>query len=83
MCMCKEGWCVGFGQEGAFSTYGFLCGGGGNCLKYFKGGWNKKEWSGSKKFKSGRSGKAGLRGACLKKGEGMEPLYELWVYPRN
>ena len=36
--MFKESWCVGFGQEG-----GCLREGGGNCLKYYKGGWNRKE----------------------------------------
>ena len=31
VCMCKEGWRVGLGQEG-----GSLREGGGNCLKYLK-----------------------------------------------
>ena len=28
VCICKEGWCVGLGQEG-----GCLCDGGGSCHK--------------------------------------------------
>ena len=34
--MCKEGWCVGLGQEG-------VAVGWGNYLKYLKRGWNRKE----------------------------------------
>ena len=37
VCMCKEGWCVGLGQEG-----GSLREGGGNCLKYLKRRWKRK-----------------------------------------
>ena len=38
VCMCKEGWYVGLGQEGVF-----LREGGGNCMKYLKKRWGKKE----------------------------------------
>ena len=48
--------------------------GGGNCLKYLKKGWNRKEGRGNEDFKKG-GGKAGSRGGCLKKG-GQEPPYE-------
>ena len=42
--MCKEGWCVRLGRKGL-----------GNCLRYFKRGWNKKEGRGNKDFKKGAS----------------------------
>ena len=43
--MCKGGWCVeDQGRSG-------LREGGGNCLKHFKRGWNRKEWSRNKDFK--------------------------------
>ena len=45
---------------------------GGNCLKYFKRGWNRKEGKGSKDVQKG--GKAGPRGGCLKKKGGWNPL---------
>ena len=48
--------------------------GGGNCLKYLKRGWNRKEGRGSKDFKKG--GQGGAKGGCLKKGV-LEPPYEL------
>ena len=57
--MCKEGWCVGLGQEG-------LREGGGNSLKYLKNGWNRKD--GRRKKGTARS-----RGGCLKNG-GLEPF---------
>ena len=37
LCMCKESWCVGLGQEG-----GSLREGGGDCLKYLQRGWIEK-----------------------------------------
>ena len=40
--------------------------GGGNCLKYLKWGWNRKEGKGNKDFKKRRQ--AGSRGRCLKLG---------------
>ena len=46
--MCNEGWCVGLAQEG-----GSLREGGGNCLKYLRRGWNRKEGSGNKNVKKG------------------------------
>ena len=51
--------------------------GGGNCLKYLKRRWNRKEGRGHKDFK--RGGEAGSRGGCLKSG-GLEPPYELCVH---
>ena len=51
--MCKEGWCVRLGQEG-----GCLRERGGNCMKYFKSGWNRRKGSGNKDFKK-RRGQAG------------------------
>ena len=46
----------------------------GNCLKYLKTGWNRKERRGHKDFKGVGGGvgwrQAGSRGECLKKGEG-------------
>ena len=48
LCMCKKGWCVRLGQDG-----GSLCEGGGNCLKYLKRGWNRKDWCGNKSFQKG------------------------------
>ena len=50
---------------------------GGNCLKYLKRGWNRKEGRGNKDFKKGR--KAASRGECLKK-RGLEPPYKLWAF---
>ena len=58
VCMCKEDWCVGLGQEG-----GFLHESEGNCLKYLKRGWNRKKWCGNKNFKKGRQ--AGLKGGWV------------------
>ena len=40
VCMCKEGWCVGLGQE-----WGPLHKGSLNCLKYLKRVLNRKEGS--------------------------------------
>ena len=67
VCIFKEGWCVGLGQEG-----GSLCETGGNCLKYLKRGWSRKEGGGNKHLK--KRGQAGLRGGYLKKGGGWNPL---------
>ena len=42
---------------------------GGNCLKYLKREWNRKEEKGNKDFK--KRGQAGSRGGCaLKRGGG-------------
>ena len=51
--------------------------GGGDCLKYLKRGWNRKQGRGHKGFKKG--GQAESRGGCLKKGGGLEPPYKLWL----
>ena len=61
---------------------GSLCEGRGNCLKYLKSGWNRKERSGNKNFKKlggGGGGQTGLRGGCLKK-VGLELPCKLWIY---
>ena len=61
---------VGLGQKGVVRV-------GGNCLKYLKKGWNRKEGKGNKDLiKGGRQ--AGPRSGCLKKG-GLEPPHELWT----
>ena len=46
--------------------------GGGNCVKYLKRGWNRKEGRRNKDFKRG-GGQAGSRGGCLKKEEPANP----------
>ena len=45
---------------------------GGNCLKYLKRGWDRKDGRGNKDFKKGAS--AGSRSWCLKKGGDWSPL---------
>ena len=42
--------------------------GRGNCVKYLKRGWNRKEGRGNKDFK--KEEQAGSRVGCLKKGWG-------------
>ena len=50
--------------------------GGGNCLKYLKGGWNRTEERGHKDFK--RRGQAGARWwGGLKKGAGAGTPFSL------
>ena len=49
--------------------------GRGNCLKYLKRGWNRKEGRRNKDFEKGK-GELGQGVGALKKG-GLEPLYEL------
>ena len=46
--MCIEGRFLGLGQEG-----GYLRGGGGNCLKYFQSGQNRKEEREGNDFEKG------------------------------
>ena len=53
-----------------------LCKAEGNCLKYLKRGWNRKDGWENKDFKK-KEGQAGSRSGCLKMGWGLEPLYEL------
>ena len=53
---------VGLGQEEV------AWGGGGNCLKYLKRGWNRKEGRGNKDFK--KRGKLGQGVGALKRGGG-------------
>ena len=48
----------------------------GNCLKYLKRGWNRKEGKGYKDFKKG-GGKLSQGVGALKRGR-LEPPYELW-----
>ena len=59
-CMFKEDRSVRLGQEGVC-----LREGGGNCLKYLKRGWNRKEGRGNKNFK--KRSKLGQRVGTLKK----------------
>ena len=40
----------------------------GDCLKYFKRGWNREEWRGHKDFKKGVQ--VGSRGGALKRKAG-------------
>ena len=49
--------------------------GGGNCQKYLKRRWNRKEGRGNKDFENGV--KLGEGVGALKRG-GLEPPYELW-----
>ena len=54
--------------------------GGGNCVKFFKKGWNRKEGRGNKKF-SKRMGEGKLGqglGALKRGGRGLEPPHELY-----
>ena len=44
--------------------------GGGNCLKFLKSGWNRKEGRGNKDFKKGGAGPRGGEGGALKRGRG-------------
>ena len=55
-------------------------GGGEDCLKYLKRGWNRKEGKGNKDFKKGE-GKLGQGECALKRGD-SDPLtnYELGDY---
>ena len=54
---------------------------GGNCLKYLKRGWNRKERGGHKDFKGGGEGggggKLGQGVKALKRGGGLGSPYEL------
>ena len=59
----KVGW-SDYGRRGLHE-------GGGNCLKYLKRGWNRKEGRGNKEFKKG--GKLGQGLGALKR-EGWNPL---------
>ena len=52
-----------------------MCAGRGNCLKYLKKGWNRKEGRGNRDFKKG--GQAGSGDGCLKKGRGLESPHDL------
>ena len=59
---------VGWSDEGRRGLHE----GGGNCLKYLKRGWNRKEERKNKKFLNGVQ--AGSRGGCLKKRGCWNPL---------
>ena len=48
--------------------------GGGNCLKYLKMGWNRKEVKGNKDFKKGGWGKLRQGLGALKKGGNWNPV---------
>ena len=54
-----------------------LCESEGNCLKYLKRGWNKKERRGNKDFKIGVQ--YGSRVKCLKKVGAGTPLRTMWL----
>ena len=51
--MCKEGWCIGLGQEGVAWD--------GNCLKYLKSGWSRKKAKENKDLKNGGQGVDALK----------------------
>ena len=53
--------------------------GGGDCLKYLKRRWNRKEGRGNKNLKKGR-GQAGSRGGCLEKRGAGTPLRTMTLY---
>ena len=63
----KVGW-SDYGRRG-------LREGGGNCIKYLKRGWNRKEGRGNKKLKKEGGDKLGQGVGTLKRG--LEPPYEL------
>ena len=44
--------------------------GGGDCVKYLKGGWDRKEGRENKNFKRGGGGKLGQGVGALKRGAG-------------
>ena len=50
-----------------------MCEGGGNCLKYLRRRWNRKEGRGNKDFKKGEA--SWVIGLV----EELEPTYELWL----
>ena len=50
-----------------------MCESRGNCLKYLKRRWNRKDMRGNRDFKKGRV-QAGSRGVDLKRGGGRNPL---------
>ena len=60
--------------------YGFRHKGEGNCLKYLKRGWNKKEGGETKILTRGLQ--AGSRGKCLKN-RGGTPLRTMLLKNRN
>ena len=47
-----------------------MCEGGGNCLKYLRRGWNRKEGRGNKDFKKGGGGKLDEGVEALRTGRG-------------
>ena len=54
--------------------------GWGDCLKYLKRGWNRKEGRGSKDFKKGGGGKLGQGvGALKRRGWNPPTNYELFI----
>ena len=74
--MCKEGWCVGLGQDRV--AWGW----GGAVWNTLKGGGTEKKGKGNKDFKKqggGGGGKLGQGVTVLKRRGGLEPPYELCV----
>ena len=59
-------------KVGWSGSRGLLEGGGGDCQKYLKRAWNRKQGRGNKDFKKGRQ--AGSMGGCLKKRGTGTPL---------
>ena len=58
----------------------WLCDGGGDCLKYLKTGWNRKEEKGNKDFKKKTMLDQGV--GASKRGGGLEHPYKLWLIAR-
>ena len=56
---------VGLGQKGVARVEG-------NCLKYLKRGWNRKEGKGNKDLRKG--GKLDQKMSALKRGRGWNPF---------
>ena len=78
--MCKEGWCVGLGQDRV--AWGW----GGAVWNTLKGGGTEKKGKGNKDFKKqgGGGGQAGSRSECLKKERGTgAPLRTMCKFARN
>ena len=66
--MCKEVGVLDYGRRGLHE-------GGGNCVKYLKRGWNRKEGRENKDFQGGRGGgKPGQGVGTFKRREARTPL---------
>ena len=67
MCMCKGSLVFRIRAGGVCLRNGW---GGGDCLKYLKKGWNRKEGRRNKSFKKKEAGKLGQGVGALKRGAG-------------